>query len=242
MSGSTEANLVEQVMQRIQKKIMSGEYAPGQKLRQEALAADFQVSRTPIRQALSQLVAQGLVDQEGQAGVVVKGLSPKDVRDIYRVRAEVEGLAAELASHWITDPQLVKLKEIHEGFVNAVLALNRLRNDENVNESERAEYEAAKKAWVASNSEFHEVIYRASCNAYLRKIIGDLHLGSSRGVIAASALGMYKHRMEKNIVHHAEILAAMEARDAIRAREAMVKHVLESGEFVAAWLENQAHS
>ena len=74
------------------------------------------------------------------------------------------------------------------------------------------------------------------------EVIADLQLGSSRGLIATSALGMYRHRMEKNIAHHAAILAALEARDEAAARQAMSTHILESGAFVAAWLENQARA
>lgn len=239
MSNSAEDKLVDQLVEQIQQKIVSGEYVPGQKLKQVALATTFKVSRTPIRQALSQLIARGLVDQEQQSGVVVKAQTAKDVRDMYRVRADVEGLAAELAAHWITDAQLVELRKIHKRFVEAVSTLNRLRGapDE---AAALPEYDSAKREWVSTNSEFHAVIYKASCNPYLQKIIGDLQLGSSRGLIAASALGMYKHRMEKNILHHEEILSAMEARDDKRARAAMANHILESGEFVAAWLENNS--
>lgn len=235
-----EDKLVDQLVKQIQQKIVSGEYVPGQKLKQVALASAFKVSRTPIRQALSHLVAKGLVYQEQQSGVVVKAQSAKDVRDMYRVRAEVEGLAVQLAAHWITDEQLIELRRIHERFVEAVSTLNRLRTTNGVEAAASHEYETARNDWVTSNSDFHAVIYKASCNPYLQKIIGDLQLGSSRGLIAASALGMYKHRMEMNIVHHAEILAALEARADTQARTAMAKHILESGEFVAAWIENQS--
>jgi len=241
MAFSAEDKLVDQLADQIQHKIATGEYLPGQKLKQVALANTFQVSRTPVRQALSQLAARGIVDQS-QTGAVVKSQSSKDVRDIYRVRSEVEGLAAQLAAQWITDHQLIELRRIHERFVQAVTDLNRLRADSPAGHAETSAYQAARKEWVTTNSEFHAIIFQASCNAYLQKIIADLELGSSRGVIASSALGMYKHRMEKNIAHHEAILAALEARDDMAARQAMSAHVVESGEFVAAWLENQAHA
>ncbi|MGD9941782.1 MAG: GntR family transcriptional regulator [Burkholderiaceae bacterium] len=237
MASSAEENLVAHLVEQIQERIASGEYQPGQKLKQVALANAFQVSRTPVRQALSLLAARGLVDQKQQSGVVVRAQSAKDVRDMYRVRAEVEGLAAQLAALWITDTQLAELRRIHERFVQAVSDLNRLRQD-----GHTAEYEQAKREWVATNSEFHSSIYQASCNSYLRKVIEDLHLGSSRGPMATSALGMYKHRMEKNMAHHEAILVALESRDEIAARQAMATHVLEAGEFVAGWLENRGRS
>jgi DNA-binding GntR family transcriptional regulator len=232
-------NLVDQLVDHIQTKIAAGEYAPGQKLRQAALASTFKVSRTPIRQALSQLVALGLVDDDSASGVIVKSQTPKEVRDIYRVRAEIEGLAAELAAQWITDRELHDLREIHEKFVRAVSLLHEAARDQR---SMHAEHEAVRKAWIASNGEFHAVINRASCNEYVQRIIADLHLGSTRGLVATSALGMYRHRMEKNIAHHHSIIAALEARDPGMAKSTMMAHVIESGEFVASWLEIQTRA
>ncbi|MET4579267.1 GntR family transcriptional regulator [Ottowia thiooxydans] len=241
MALSTDEKLVNQLADQIQQKIVTGEYRPGEKLKQVALANTFQVSRTPIRQALSQLAARGIVDQS-QTGAVVKSQSSKDVRDIYRVRSEVEGLAAQLAAQWITDQQLLELRKIHTRFVHAVTELSRLRAENPSGHTESAGYQAARQEWVSSNSEFHAIIFQASCNAFLGKIIADLQLGSARGRIASSALGMYKHRMERNIAHHEAILSALEAHDEIAARRAMAAHVDESGEFVATWMENQSQT
>jgi DNA-binding GntR family transcriptional regulator len=228
-------NLVEQLVERIQEKIGSGEYVPGQKLRQAALAKTFQVSRTPVRQALTQLAARGLVDDNVASGFVVRSTSPKEVRDVYRVRAEVEGLAAELAAQWITDRDLMYLRTIHQRFIGAVLSLN----DSARGEVAAVSYDTVRKDWIATNSDFHAAINRASCNEYVQRIVRELNMGSTRALVAASALGMYRHRMERNIDHHEAILKALEARNPVSSRAAMCAHVLESGEFVAAWLENQ---
>jgi DNA-binding GntR family transcriptional regulator len=238
MAEIEEEKLVDHLVEQIQRKIAAGEYVPGQKLRQVELANTFQVSRTPIRHALSLLAARGVVDQEHNSGVTVKASSAKDVRDMYRVRAEVEGLAAQLAAQWITDDQLNELRKVHERFVKAVSDLSRLRTGGQPADGSD-EYEVARKEWVTTNSEFHAIIYKASANAYLQKLIKELQLGSSRGLIASSALGMYRYRMEKNITHHEAILSGLDARDELAARRAMSSHIQESGEFVAAWLENQ---
>lgn len=238
MTDSAGEGLVNQLVEQIQHKIVTGEYRPGQRLQQVALATAFQVSRTPVRQALSVLAARGVVERS-HGGVMVKSPSARDVRDIYRVRAEVEGLAAQLAAQWITDQQLIELRGIHERFVQAVTDLNNLRADGLAAPHEPPSHQAIRQEWVSSNSAFHAVIFRASCNTYLQKLIAKLELGSSRGVIASSALGMYKHRMERNITHHAAVLAALEARDEAAARQAMAVHVEESGKFVSAWMENQ---
>ena len=237
--SAADETLVAQLVERIQRKILTGEYRPGQRLKQVALAEEFQVSRTPIRHALSLLEARGLLDGAQGNSPVVRGLTAKDARDMYRVRAEVEGLAAELAAEWITDAELVELRRLHERFVQAVSSLQGLRG-EMAHDISAQDQEAIQQEWVASNGAFHAVIYRASGNEHLQRVIADLRLGASGGLMAMSAFGMYRHRMEKNILHHEAILRAFEARDPARAREAMATHVLESGEFVAAWIEKQA--
>ncbi len=236
--SAADETLVAQLVERIQRKILTGEYRPGQRLKQVALAEEFQVSRTPIRHALSLLEARGLLDGAQGNSPVVRGLTAKDARDMYRVRAEVEGLAAELAAEWITDAELVELRRLHERFVQAVSSLQGLRG-EMAHDISAQDQEAIQQEWVASNGAFHAVIYRASGNEHLQRVIADLRLGASGGLMAMSAFGMYRHRMEKNILHHEAILRAFEARDPARAREAMATHVLESGEFVAAWIEKQ---
>lgn len=237
--SAADETLVAQLVERIQRKILTGEYRPGQRLKQVALAEEFQVSRTPIRHALSLLEARGLLDGAQGNSPVVRGLTAKDARDMYRVRAEVEGLAAELAAEWITDAELVELRRLHERFVEAVSSLHGLRG-ETAHDVSLQQQAAIQEEWVASNGAFHAVIYRACGNQHLQRVIADLRLGASGGLMAMSAFGMYRHRMEKNILHHEAILRAFEARDPARAREAMATHVLESGEFVAAWIEKQA--
>jgi DNA-binding GntR family transcriptional regulator len=239
MKVTEGANLVDQLYRQIQDRIVTGRYPPGYKLRQEALAAEFQVSRTPIREALSQLAAKGVIVYYPQTGAVVRSQTSKEMREIYHVRAEVEGFAAECAAHWITDDELERLRNVHERFVAAVRSLNNLRLQGDENAAAAKALQEAKDAWIGSNAEFHTIIYTASSNACLQRIINDLHLNYTRNVQSASALGMYKHRMENNIRHHQDILTALEQRSPKDAREAMARHIIESGEFIAGWLDNQ---
>lgn len=243
MKISDNVNLVELLYKQIQNRILSGEYPPGYKLRQEALASEFQVSRTPIREALSQLAAKGIIHYQPQTGAVVRRQSSKEVREIYRVRAEVEGLASQLAAQWITDDQLALLRKVHERFVSAVQVLSEVRSGSDQETAQSSEaIQAAREDWISLNAEFHSIIYNASNNACLQRIISDLHVSYTRNVQSASALGMYKHRMENNIRHHEDILLALEHRNPQEAREAMARHIIESGEFVASWLDNQNHT
>src|SRR5580700_6615803 len=124
MPARVSDKLVNQIVERIHAKIALGEYRPGDRLRQEMLAEYFSVSRTPVREALRLLESKGIISQEHRHSAVIRGPSTREVRETYQVRAELEGLAAELAAHWISDNQLADLASIHERFIRSVRDLN----------------------------------------------------------------------------------------------------------------------
>ena len=228
--------LVSELVHNIHAKIASGEYAAGTRLRQETLAREFEVSRTPIREALRQLEAKGVISQAHRRSAVVCAPSSRDVRETYQVRAELEGLAAQLAAEWITDEQIDRLRQIHERFVRAVKELSVSRSDRSRRTSK------ASKEWIETNRAFHSLIYEACNNQRLRRMIADLNLGYTRTIMLSSSLGMDTHRMRRTIAHHEAILRALEARDSVESRRVMTKHILESSDFVIAWFENQARA
>src|ERR1041385_9317135 len=82
--------LVDKLAAGLQARVLSGELPSGTRLRQEALAEEFGVSRTPVREALRKLQAGGLVELQPHRGAVVRGLSAREIRDAYEVRAELE--------------------------------------------------------------------------------------------------------------------------------------------------------
>ncbi len=236
MAGApSNAKLVSRIVERIHSKIVLGAYAPGDRLRQELLAEEFRVSRTPIREALRLLEAKGVISQAHRHSAVIRAPSARDVRETYQVRAELEGLAAHLAAQWISDNQLDDLRTIHDSFVRSVKELREQRAI--VKRSERSLLRAS-NAWVDKNREFHSLIQAASHNLRLRHVITELYLGFTGNIMYSSARGMDAHRMQQNIDGHEEILRALEKRDANRARGAMQRHILESGKFVISWLEN----
>ena len=102
--------LVDKLAAQLHARVVSGDLASGTRLRQEALAEEFGVSRTPIREALRKLQASGLVELHPNRGAFVRGLSPREIRDAYEVRATLEALAAELAATRISRDQLLRLR------------------------------------------------------------------------------------------------------------------------------------
>src|SRR6266581_4731171 len=103
--------LVDDIAARIRARIMNGELAIGKPLRQAALATEFGVSRTPVREALRQLQNGGLIEMQPNRGAVVRVPAPWEVRQAYEVRAELEGLAARRAASRITERGLAALRE-----------------------------------------------------------------------------------------------------------------------------------
>lgn len=239
MRKASDAKLVHELAEKIYSKIVAGDFGPGRPLRQEALAQEFEVSRTPIREALRQLEAKGIISHARGHSAVVRTPSSREIREKYQIRAELEGLAAQLAAKWITDDQLQALKDTHLRFARAVkgLSVERSGNRRSAKGTSDVLSNPAKE-WIETNAAFHSTIHAASNNLSLRRHIEDLNLGYIRNVMLTSVLGMDLHRMERNIRHHQAILDALSERDPVQSRRAMAEHIIESGEFLVAWFEN----
>jgi DNA-binding GntR family transcriptional regulator len=216
--------LVDNLAQRIQTRIMTGEFPIGTRLRQEALAAEFGVSRTPIREALRQLQASGILVLEPRRGATVHGPSQRDVLEAYAVRAELEGFAAELCTDLIPDDDLRKLREAAEMFGAAV---------EEFATADRSKPISADDArWPTANDLFHEVILRAAGNARLHEAVRHLHLSFPRN-LTWSVLSSNTRFLKANVKQHHDVLEAIEQRQPRAARRHMRDHIRRSGELVA---------
>jgi len=108
----TRESLAEGVFRALRKAILDGEFEPGEWLRQESLADELNVSQATVRDALNQLVGEGLAHRIPYKGVHVAKLSPAELEDIYAMRAVLEGLAAQSAANKISTEALQKMREI----------------------------------------------------------------------------------------------------------------------------------
>lgn len=215
---------------------MEGVIPIGSWLRQETLAEEFGVSRTPVREALRILEASGIVELVPHRGALVRGPTARDIREAYEVRAELEGLAAELAARWIGDDQLERLREADELFRRSVKKLaSRARSHG------RDDGSLPDDAWFRANTLFHEVVQEASGNERLRETIGYLHRSFPRNVTWA-ALRDNRRLLAENAAEHEGILEAIDRGDAPEARRLMTEHVRRAGELVATWFEREANA
>jgi DNA-binding GntR family transcriptional regulator len=223
---------VERLAAAIQARVLSGDIPTGTRLRQATLASEFGVSRTPVREALRQLSASGVIAFEARRGAVVRGPTPRDVRDAYAVRAELEGFAAELAVRHIEDAQLDQLRKAEQLFRSSIgdVIEARKRGDER--------HWSTESEWERANNLFHRVIQEAAGNVELVVAIAQLHLRFPRD-LTWSALSQSSHLLEENVEQHHRVLTAIEARDPEEARESMRAHVLSAGEIVARQVERR---
>ena len=219
-SPEADESLVDEIAANIRARIMNGEFAIGTPLRQAALAEEFGVSRTPIREALRQLQNGGLIEVLPNRGAVIRVPTPWEVREAYEVRAELEGMAARRAAERITRTQLRTLSESNEVLRGA---LN----------------EAGSPDTQAANDSFHTIICAAAGNEWLTAMVARINESFPRNVSSLALAGNERHRQE-NVAEHDEIIAAFEAGDATRAREAMHAHIMSAGEYLAAWYERRS--
>jgi DNA-binding GntR family transcriptional regulator len=223
--------LVDELAQKIQSRVMTGDFPIGSWLRQETLASEFGVSRTPVREALRKLQANGIVALVPHRGALVRGPTAREIREAYLVRAELEGLAAELAANWISDEQLKRLRKAEDLFRRAVEDFVARRRQD----SRRS---AAEADWPRANDLFHDVVQEAADNGRLTQTIRDLHRSFPRNLTWA-ALSEDSRLLDENARQHLQIFEAIERRDAPEARRFMTEHIRRSGELVAFWFERR---
>jgi DNA-binding GntR family transcriptional regulator len=219
--------LVDHLASTLQARVLSGEIPSGTRLRQEAIAREFGVSRTPVREALRQLQALGIAQVEHNRGAVVRGPTARELREAYEVRAELEGLAAELAATRIGDAQLARLREAQRLFRRSIETL--------ISRRRRSRHEPTwddDSDWVRGNDLFHQVIQEAAGNELLLRTISELHRTFPRA-LTWSALSGSSALLEENVRQHNAILEAIEGRDAAAARRRMVEHIRAAGELIA---------
>ena len=219
--------LVDDLATRIHAAILAGDIPLGSWLRQEQLAEQFGVSRTPVREALRILQASGVVRQMPNRGALVEGPTPTEIREAYEVRAELEGLAAYLAAERADDREREQLAAAHARFVEAIEV--RLR-------SPLARNPAIDDPWIRANDDFHDAVMACARNQRLQRTVLDLR-GAFPTQSDLGALLEEPSLIADNAGQHARVLHALERRDPAAARTWMIDHVRRSGETTARWFE-----
>lgn len=213
----------------LEEAIVSGELAPGTVLRQEQLSERYDVSRTPIREALRRLAALGLVSFVPNRGVRVRTLSREELREAFLVRAELESLATELATPRLSAQDLAALEEAEQRFAELTTRLRRRVRTE-------PDDRALVGEWVRANHAFHDIIYAAAQAPLVERLAKDARRTFlSQGIWTAGA--ELDELYELNVAQHRAIRHAMLARNPQGARALAREHVLHSGRLLEAILD-----
>jgi DNA-binding GntR family transcriptional regulator len=192
------------VRDELQHAILEGVLKPGERLRAEALAQRYGTSRTPVREALLQLEAQGLVEVEPNRGAVVRPFDATDLRDLYDVRALLEPAAAARAAARIAPQQIARLRELCDD-------------------------DAPVEDQIAYNEQFHRVIAEAAGSPRLQAA-----MRAASGIPRAfrSVFWHDAGQRAESLVCHRRLIGAFEAGDAGLAEAVMRMHILSAIAFL----------
>ncbi|MEJ8473234.1 GntR family transcriptional regulator [Roseibium algae] len=210
----------------LENDIVTGFYPAGSRLDEVTLAKRFEVSRTPIREALIELSVAGLVDIKPRRGTFVRDVGIARLVEMFEVMADLEAMCGRLAARRITSDEVKALKAAHEACCNA-------------------QQGGDPDAYYHANQIFHDTIYKASHNGFLAE--QAKHLQTQLKVYRRLQLRV-PNRVSMSLTEHGNIVEAITSGDAVAAAEHLRQHVLIQGErfndFVASvsahWQEGDA--
>ena len=188
----------------IRHKIITLELVPLSAIDEQALMDDLGLGRTPIREALQRLAAEGLVFFAPRRGMFVADVSLTDLQKVFEMRMVLEGFCARLAAERITDGQMAEMESL-------IQALDKVP-------------EGSSRELMALDERFHELLYQAADNKFLAESLRRLHALSFRiWHLVLDRLGSVREAMEQ----HIEITRALKAGDGPQAEALVQKHVSE---------------
>nr|WP_235823235.1 GntR family transcriptional regulator [Azohydromonas sediminis] len=192
--------LYEDVAERLRQQIFARELPPGRWIDEQKLAAEYGISRTPLREALKVLAVEGLVTMKLGRGAYVTEMSRDDVAQVYHVLALLESDAAAAVARGADDAQRARLQQLHEQLEHDV---------------------QQRDAFFATNERWHRALLEIAGNRWSQQVVADL-----RKVMKLSRHhSLFKQgRLADSLAEHRAIMAAIAARDAEAAARLMRAH------------------
>ena len=195
-----ERALYEQVAEQLRSRILEHTLNPGSWIDEQAIAAEYGISRTPLREALKVLAAEGLVTMKLRRGAYVTEVSERDLHEVYHLLALLESDAAMVVAQTATPAQIAELLALH------------------------AELEAqvgSRDLFFAANERFHMKLLEIADNRWRNQLVADL-----RKVMKLNRHhSLFKQgRLEASLKEHRQIMAALKARNGERAQHLMQQH------------------
>jgi DNA-binding GntR family transcriptional regulator len=204
------------LVERLREKILNGELREGEQLRQDAIAAEFQISRIPVREALSHLAAEGLITIVTNRGAIVSALSPDEIMQLFETRAVMECYMLRCA-----------LPNTHEEDFQR--AENILRQYE-----QSLEKDSEVKSWGRWNWSFHSALYAPANRPVMMSFLKTLNINCDRYTRLHLVFTRDLHRAGQA---HRELLDACRTKDPEIGVPALWKHITEAGEYLKEFIK-----
>jgi DNA-binding GntR family transcriptional regulator len=220
-SAIPRQSLTSAVADRLRDQIIRGEIPEGAQLRQDAIATQFRVSRIPVREALRQLDAEGLITIVPNRGAVVPALSPDDIEELFTIRALLEPELLKLSIPHLTEEDFSEAQQILRKYVDE------LRREDHMG------------AWGRLNWQFHSILYSRANRPYFMSILRNVNNNGER----YTRLQLYlTHGIKRANEEHHKILELCRRRDIQAASKLLRQHILHAGQSLKQVLHDRRES
>jgi DNA-binding GntR family transcriptional regulator len=208
-------SLAAAVVERLREKILSGELREGEQLRQDAIAAEFQISRIPVREALSHLAAEGLINIVANRGAVVSALSPEEIGEMFEARAVLECYMLRQAIPNLKEEDFKRAEEILRQF------------------EESLEDQSEAKSWGKWNWLFHSTLYAPANRPVMMAFVKTLNHNCDRYTRLHLVFTRNLHLAGEA---HRKLLEACRTRDPKTANDALWSHIMDAGQYLKEFI------
>lgn len=211
-------SLAAAVLERLREKIISGEFHEGEQLRQDAIAAEFQVSRVPVREAMNHLAAEGLITIVANHGAVVSALSPDEIMQLFETRAVMECFMIRKAIPNFTPEDFQRAEEILRQFEQSL------------------EKESEMPRWGRLNWSFHSALYAPAHRPMVMSLLKTLNNNCDRYTRLHLA---FTRQSRQAGPAHRRLFELCKNGDPEKASEALWKHIIDAGEYLRDFIKTR---
>jgi len=208
-------SLAAAVVERLRERILNGDLREGQQLRQDAIAADFQISRIPVREALSHLAAEGLITIVANRGAIVSALSPEEIGELFETRAVLECYMLRHAIPNLTEQDFERAEDILREF------------------EESLEDESEAKSWGQRNWLFHSTLYAPARRPVMMGFLKTLNHNCDRYTRLHLVFTRNLHLAGEA---HRKLLDACRTRDPEIVGDALWSHIMDAGQYLKEFI------
>lgn len=209
--------LHDELAEQLRDLIIRGVLAPGSKVQEQVLCDQFGVSRTPLREALRSLGSEGLILHTPRRGTTISPVTLADLEEAFPILGALEGLAGELACQNISDAAIAEARDLQARM-------------------EREHAAGDREAYFRTNEDIHRLILAAADNPTLARMIHSLDGRVRRARYFAN---VSTDRWSQAVSEHAEMLVALEVRDATALRRLLTRHLANKFEAIARRLAEE---